>query len=165
MQLHLSSPDVVLMDINIPGLFSRILFFSLTVSTTFGQGNLSPEIRGGKKVIVDAYGAIVRGDVLTKEIALVFTGDQFADGGEVIQSVLNRNKVKASFFLTGNFYANPAFKSIIRKLKRDGHYMGAHSDKHLFYADWTNRDSLLVTKKEFTRDLKKNYNRMASYGK
>lgn len=112
---------------------------------------------------MDAYGAIIRGNVSKKHIALVFTGDQFADGGEIITNVLDSSKVKASFFLTGNFYQTPAFSSLIKKLKKDGHYLGAHSDKHLLYADWTKRDSLLVTKKQFVTDLKKNYKRMKSF--
>ena len=106
---------------------------------------------------------MIRGNVLRKEIALIFTGDEFADGGEIITEVLNKNNVKASFFLTGNFYKTPAFKSIVRRLKNDDHYLGAHSDKHLLYADWTKRDSLLVSKKQFLNDLKKNYQRMKSF--
>ena len=96
-------------------------------------------------------------------MALVFTGDEFADGGEVIADVLARKKVKGSFFLTGNFYRRSDFAGIIKKLKDGGHYMGAHSDKHLLYADWTQRDSLLVTEDEFKKDLRKNYSRMKKY--
>src|SRR6267142_3510383 len=84
-----------------------------------------------KNVTIDTQGAIVRGDLSKKEIALVLTGDEFADGGEVIRVVLHHKNVPASFFLTGNFYANPAFKSLIHGLKKDGHYLGPHSDKHL----------------------------------
>jgi peptidoglycan/xylan/chitin deacetylase (PgdA/CDA1 family) len=95
---------------------------------------------------------------------LVFTGDEFADGGEVILGALNKRKIKAGFFLTGNFYSNPAFETLIKNLKRDGHYLGAHSDKHLLYADWAKRDSLLVTRSEFKNDLGKNYKRMHRFG-
>jgi len=95
---------------------------------------------------------------------LVFTGDEFADGGEIIADVLNANNVKGSFFLTGKFYETAAFNSIIQRLKNDGHYLGAHSDKHLLYADWTNRDSLLVTRGQFRKDLRRNYRRMKSFG-
>lgn len=118
----------------------------------------------GKKVVRDSHGAIVRGDLSQKELALVFTGDEFADGGEIIQKVLKKNNVSAAFFLTGNFYAKPTFKSLITKLKNDGHYMGAHSDEHLLYADWVKRDSLLVSEKEFKQDLQNNYKRMAAFG-
>ena len=95
---------------------------------------------------------------------MVFTGDEFADGGGIIIDALNKNNVKASFFLTGNFYKNPAFSAMIKRLKNDGHYLGAHSDKHFLYADWTNRDSLLVTRDQFRKDLRRNYKHMKSFG-
>ena len=113
---------------------------------------------------MDDHGAIIQGDLSKKQIALVFTGDEFADGGEIIMDVLNGNNVKASFFLTGNFYKTPAFNAMIKRLKNDGHYLGAHSDKHLLYADWTKRDSLLVTRDQFRKDLRRNYKRMKSFG-
>ncbi|MFN2439008.1 MAG: polysaccharide deacetylase family protein [Chitinophagaceae bacterium] len=97
-------------------------------------------------------------------MALVFTGDEFADGGHEIANVLKSNKTKASFFFTGRFYSNPAFTSIINQLKNDGHYLGAHSDQHLLYCDWTKRDSLLVTEEEFKKDLLENYKKMAALG-
>ena len=34
----------------------------------------------------------------------------------------------------------------------------------MLYADWTKRDSLLVTKKEFTDDLLKNYEALSGFG-
>lgn len=115
-------------------------------------------------MIRDAQGAIIRGDTSSREIALVFTGDEFGDGGESIRRTLRSQGVKASFFFTGRFYANPAFHSLIRGLKRDGHYLGAHSDRHLLYCDWENRDSLLVDRDEFRRDLEANYRKMAVFG-
>lgn len=82
----------------------------------------------------------------------------------MIRKTLRQHQVPASFFLTGNFYRNPSFESLITQLKKDGHYLGAHSDQHLLYADWENRDSLLVTREAFTLDLQKNYQRMAAFG-
>jgi endoglucanase len=137
----------------------------LFILSSLGRpGNNAVKIQAKEKNTIDAQGAIVRGDLSKRQIALVFTGDQFADGGEIIREVLYKNKVHASFFLTGNFYKTSAFKPIIVQLKADGNYMGPHSDKHLLYADWTKRDSLLVTKKEFIYDLQKNYKRMAKFG-
>ncbi|MGH7452728.1 MAG: polysaccharide deacetylase family protein, partial [bacterium] len=95
-------------------------------------------------------GGIIRGDRTKKEIALVFTGDTFADGGSHIRQALARQHVKASFFFTGNFYRNPDFKILIEGLIADGHYLGAHSDAHLLYCAWENRDSLLVIQEQFT---------------
>lgn len=94
----------------------------------------------------------------------MFTGDEYADGGPFIVQALQEHNVKASFFLTGRFYRNPAFKKLIQQLKRQGHYLGAHSDAHLLYCDWRKRDSLLVTKEEFTIDLQMNYAAMRSFG-
>ena len=109
-------------------------------------------------------GAIIRGDTSQKKLAIVFTGDEFADGGEHIISVLKRQQVTGSFFLTGNFYRNPGFENLIRSLISEHHYLGAHSDKHLLYCDWENRDSLLLTQKEFIHDLENNYKVMRQFG-
>jgi len=109
-------------------------------------------------------GAVVRGDTTQKKLSLVFTGGDYADGGNHIQKVLKTHGIKSSFFFTGDFYRKPEFKSIIENLVKDGHYLGAHSDKHLLYCDWNQRDSLLVTKDEFLTDLKNNYTEMKKFG-
>lgn len=97
-------------------------------------------------------------------MALVFTGDEFADGGQFISRTLRSQKIKASFFFTGNFYRNPSFHNLVATLKKDGHYLGAHSDKHLLYNDWSKRDSLLVTKDSLLKDLSANYTEMQKFG-
>ena len=79
-------------------------------------------------------------------------------------TALDQQKVKASFFFTGRFYRNTAFTTIIQQLKKRGHYLGAHSDQHLLYCDWVKRDSLLVTRQQFTSDLLKNYSAMEKSG-
>ena len=94
----------------------------------------------------------------------MLTGDEFADGADAIADVLKKRNIKASFFLTGNFYRKKDFGAAITRLVNDGHYMGPHSDKHLLYADWTKRDSILVTEKEFKKDLGRNYKRMQRFG-
>ena len=110
------------------------------------------------------HGAIIRGNTMKKQIALVFTADEFADGGKIILTILQKQHVKASFFFTGRFYRNPAFQSLIRQAKQQGHYLGPHSDQHLLYCDWTKRDSLLVTKKEFKEDLTANLKAIEQFG-
>jgi len=94
----------------------------------------------------------------------VFTGDSFAEGGELIANTLKAKNVDASFFFTGNFYQNQKFAPLIKRLKSDGHYLGPHSDKHLLYCSWTNRDSLLVSEDQFTKDLLANYSAMEKFG-
>lgn len=107
---------------------------------------------------------IVRGDTSEKALALVFTGDEFADGGEHIRQTLAQYKIKGAFFLTGKFYRNPIFRELIQKLKADGHYLGAHSDQHLLYCAWEKRDSSLVSQDVFLQDLRANYDEMARFG-
>jgi Predicted xylanase/chitin deacetylase len=109
-------------------------------------------------------GAVIRGDRSEKTLALVFTGDEYADGAQIIAETLKKNSVRASFFFTGRFYRNSDFKAAIERLKRDGHYLGAHSDEHLLYNDWNERDKLLVTRDEFERDLNGNYEAMRAFG-
>jgi peptidoglycan/xylan/chitin deacetylase (PgdA/CDA1 family) len=109
-------------------------------------------------------GAIVRMDTTRREIYLVFTGHEFAEGGSVIRETLRAHGAKGSFFFTGDFYRNPRFADLIRGLRDDGHYLGPHSNRHLLYAPWERRDSLLVTRKEFKDDLLGNYAAMQMFG-
>jgi peptidoglycan/xylan/chitin deacetylase (PgdA/CDA1 family) len=110
------------------------------------------------------HGGIIRGNTRKKNIALVFTADEFGDGKEIIPTTLKKHKIKASFFFTGRFYRNSLFTSTIQNLKQQGHYLGPHSDQHLLYCDWTKRDSLLVTKQEFTKDLNDNISAIEKFG-
>jgi peptidoglycan/xylan/chitin deacetylase (PgdA/CDA1 family) len=109
-------------------------------------------------------GAITRGDRTTKKLALVFTGDEFADGADTIARTLKAQAVHGSFFFTGTFYRNPQFAPIIRRLKHDGHYLGAHSDAHVLCCDWSDRDKLLISREEFEQDLDRNYASMRVFG-
>lgn len=110
------------------------------------------------------YGAIVRGDSTERKISLVFTGHEFAEGGEDILNTLNQFDVKASFYLTGDFYRNPDFETLIYRMKKEGHYLGAHSDKHLLYCAWEDRNHLLLDNETFIKDLKENYAEMERFG-
>lgn len=112
----------------------------------------------------DQTGAIIRGDHQKPQINLVFTGDEYADGSSEILATLTQHNIKASFFLTGNFYRNKANLDFISKAKENGHYLGAHSDQHLLYNDWSEEKKLLVNQQEFQSDLKANYAEMALHG-
>lgn len=117
-----------------------------------------------KQYTYDPSGAIVRGDTSTKRINLMFSGDKYADGAQDILQVLEKHDIKASFFFTGNFYRNKAYSEFIKKAKNRGHYLGAHSDKHLLYNDWTENKKLLISQEEFKSDLIANYAEMEKYG-
>lgn len=114
--------------------------------------------------IFDDHGAIVRMDTTKKMIYLVFTAHEFADGYSVIRETLSKYNIKASFFFTGDFYRADEFSELIQDLKTEGHYLGAHSDKHLLYCTWEKRDSLLVTQEVFNKDVLDNYAEMEKYG-
>jgi endoglucanase len=109
-------------------------------------------------------GGIIRADRTQKNIHLVFTGHEFGDGGETIRGVLRKHSIQGSFFLTGDFYRNPQYAGLIAALKKDGHYLGAHSDKHVLYCSWERRDSSLVTKADYCRDVLDNYKEMERFG-
>lgn len=96
---------------------------------------------------------LIRGDQGRKQIALVFTGDEFGDGLQTIAGTLEKEKVKGSFFFTGRFYRNRSFQKDIKKLYAQRHLIGSHSDQHLLYADWKKRDSTLVSKDSLLTDL------------
>ncbi|KAA0252803.1 MAG: hypothetical protein EDM75_11975 [Chlorobiota bacterium] len=109
-------------------------------------------------------GALIRLDSTKKEIALVFTAHEFADGYETITATLKKHNAKGNFFFTGDFYRNPDFAKIITALKENGHYLGAHSDKHILYNAWEKRDSTLVTRQQFEKDVIDNYREMRKFG-
>ncbi len=112
----------------------------------------------------DSEGAIVRMDTTQSKVYLVFSAHDLNEGGKIIQKTLKQNQIKASFFFTGEFYENEENQKLIKTLIQDEHYLGAHSDKHLLYADWSKRDSLLINRTEFEKDLRNNYTKMDKAG-
>ena len=110
------------------------------------------------------FGGLERADTTVKNIYLTFTGGDYNDGRKFVSGILKKKQVPAQFFFTGDFYRLKENKALIKKLKRQGHYLGPHSDKHLLYASWNNRDSLMVSKAEFSADLVRNYQVMESFG-
>lgn len=123
-----------------------------------------PFVLQAQKAFTYPHGAVVRGDSIKKELALVFTADEFGEGLPVILQTLKKENVKAGFFFTGRFYRNPSFQQSILQAKEAGHYTGPHSDEHLLYCDWTKRDSLLVAKDSFITDLIQNLQAMKAFG-
>lgn len=116
------------------------------------------------KCIRDNEGAVVRMDPDSRKIYLIFSAHNQREGAQTIVSILKKNHIKASFFLTGEFYADPQNQELLDQLIRHGHYLGAHSDRHLLYASWKKRDSLLIDRQEFEADLKENYRKMSDHG-
>jgi peptidoglycan/xylan/chitin deacetylase (PgdA/CDA1 family) len=111
-----------------------------------------------------AHGGIIRGPTAERRIAVAFTGHLFAEGGTVILDELARRGAQASFFLTGEFLRAPEFAPLVRRIIDDGHYLGPHSDKHLLYCDWDQRDKTLVTRRAFERDIEDNLRAIEACG-
>ena len=139
------------------------LWFPLCLGSSGLNGQNPPKVAGLPHSII-SYGGLIRADTTVGNIFLVFTGGDYNDGGPWIKRMLRLKKVPANFFFTGDFYRNKENKQLIKALKRQGHYLGAHSDKHLLYAAWEDRDSLLVTREAFTTDLLNNYRVMSEFG-
>ncbi len=105
-------------------------------------------------------GGIIRGDSTSKKIALVFTAHDHGEGADFILKALKGKK--ASFFLTGEYFRNNP--NVVNAIKREGHYLGAHSDQHLLYCAWEKRDSTLVSKEEFVKDVVDNLAELKKQG-
>jgi peptidoglycan/xylan/chitin deacetylase (PgdA/CDA1 family) len=134
-------------------------------------GVLASSCRGGSaggadpcQAFICDHGGVIRGDTSHRRMALVFTGGSFGDGGGHIRRVLAEEGVKAGFFFTGDFYRTPEFAGVIRGLAEDGHYLGPHSDRHLLYCDWDDREKTLVGRDEFRADLEANFREMERFG-
>ncbi|MBP3774652.1 MAG: glycoside hydrolase family 9 protein [Bacteroidaceae bacterium] len=134
------------------------LIFPLAAYAEEGRAQLRAD--ADRNVYVN--GGIVRTNPQLKRICLVFTAADRADGADYIIPTLRQKGVKGGFFFTGEFYEK--FPQVIRRLVRDGHYVGSHSYGHLLYSTWENRDSMLVTQEEFQRDMLKSYALMRQFG-
>ena len=115
-------------------------------------------------VVKDKYGAVIRLEPDKKNIYLVFTADSMFQGGAKILSTLKKERIKGSFFLTGNCLRMAEHADLIKNIIKHGHYVGGHSDKHLLYSPWEKRDSMLVSRSEIMEDLKANAQALAEFG-
>jgi endoglucanase len=136
---------------------ASLVYYLSALQSQSGKSYRNPDITISR-------GAIIRMDSTKKDIWLCFTAHEFSDGFDIITKTLNRHKIRASFFLTGDFCRTPGFEKIIGKLKAGGHYIGPHSDKHLLYCSWEKRDSLLITRNEFMTDIENNFKAMEKLG-
>ena len=112
----------------------------------------------------DKYGAIIRGNPSQPNISLVFTGDEYRDGLSHIQKILKKKNTVGSFFVTGKFLEDSKSCKILQELNLQGNYVGPHSDQHLLYAPWEKRDSLLITKETFVKDVEANVAKLNRIG-
>ena len=112
----------------------------------------------------DVYGAVNKINPAKKNIYFVFTADSMFQGGKKIVNTLKKHKIKGSFFFTGNALRMDEHKEIITEIVEAGHYVGGHSDKHLLYATWEKRDSLIVPIEEIQADIIANAKELEKFG-
>ncbi len=117
-----------------------------------------------KSTVKDSQGAIVRIEPEKKVIYLIFSADSMFQGGDKVLSTLLKNRIKGSFFFTGNFLRLESQKSRIEKIIKSGHYVGAHSDRHVLYAPWEKRDISLLTPDSLITDIRRNYLELSKFG-
>jgi endoglucanase len=109
-------------------------------------------------------GGVVRGRSGAGELALVFTGDDCGEGTAHILDTLRAHRVKASFFVTGNYIEQPQLVPMLERMVSEGHYLGPHSQGHLQYCPWDERGRSLVTEQEFKDDLRANLRALRELG-
>lgn len=130
-----------------------VVFLLLTTSTVYGQTKFTW-----------SHGGIIRGDQSEKKIALIFSADIDAEGLGFVDSTFQVLNLKGSFFFTGNFFKRSMNRKNLKLLMRHGNYVSSHSYGHLLYCDWTKRDSLLVSKEVFEKDMSKSFAMLGRYG-
>jgi peptidoglycan/xylan/chitin deacetylase (PgdA/CDA1 family) len=139
-----------------------IIFVCLPIALLLGASIAQGE--PADHLVREKQGAIIRGDVNAKKLALIFTGDEFAESAEPILNTLKQRQIKGAFFVTGNFARNDKFRPLLVRAIAEGHYVGPHSDSHPLYASWDERDKTLVTESFFKKDLQKNIAALAAIG-
>jgi peptidoglycan/xylan/chitin deacetylase (PgdA/CDA1 family) len=109
------------------------------------------------------HGGVVRGPRDRARVALAFTAHEHGEGLATILDLLASARAKGSFFFTGDFLRRSEYEPLIRRAVAEGHLVGPHSDRHLLYAAWEDRRTL-VTRDEFARDLLDNLRELERFG-
>ena len=133
---------------------------SFYLSTMEKEGNLSKRTDN----ILDSEGAVVGFSEKEKNVYLIFSADSLFEGAKPILKVLDKYKAKGSFFLTGNCLRMKVHESAIKDIIKKGHYVGGHSNKHLLYAPWENREELLVDQDSLITDFNQNMKELQRFG-
>lgn len=110
----------------------------------------------------DAYGVTTRINPQEKTVYLVFTGHfstddqghfENFDGADDVVATLARHGVKGSFFPTGNCFRVDRYQKTLRDIIDQGHYLSAHSDRHLLLCSYGDRSENYVTADSLARDI------------
>ena len=137
-------------------------FFLISLPLFLTIHPISAQYTESKHIVIEKEGALIRSDTTRKTIYLCFTAHEFGEGFPLILKTLDSFQAKASFFFTGDFIRNNP--ELVLEIYHKGHYVGPHSDKHLLYCDWNNRDNQLLSADSIIKDLKANIRALAKIG-
>ena len=130
-------------------------------------------VDGTNKFVVDQYGVVQKVNPDQKNVYLVFTAHfstndngyfENFDGIEPVLDVLKDKGVSGSFFPTGNCFRAEKYKSSIKRIIDEGHYLSQHSNHHLLLCLEEDRDSTLVSADSLAVDLKGVEAELAQFG-
>ena len=86
-----------------------------------------PTVPGGSEELLKKYDGMFRWDTNEKKVYFTFDlGYEAGYTGEVLD-ILDKNGIKATFFLCGNYLQNA---DLINRMIAGGHNIGNHTDKH-----------------------------------
>lgn len=110
------------------------------------------------------HGAVIRADAGQSRIALIFTGGDHGQASKAILDILAEEQVRASFFLTGGYLANPNQRALVDRMVEGGHFVGPHSHAHPLYCSWDDRSKSLISREYFESDLRQNIGELRQLG-
>src|SRR5690349_3565271 len=96
-----------------------------------------PDVAGKPWTVVE--GGVGRGDLSSKPTALISTGGDLGEGAIHVLDTLKASKIKASFFLPGDYLHKPELQDGLKRMVAEGPYLGPHSDSHPLYCPWEDR--------------------------
>ncbi len=141
-----------------------------TASLTFPLSAYEKEgaqLRGREE---DENGVVTRVNTLEKKVYLVFTAHfstadkgrfENFDGVVPVLNTLKAKGVKGSFFPTGECFRQSRYRNAIKRIIREGHYLSAHSDKHLQLCSGKRS---LVTADSLIRDIRNMEAELEAFG-
>ena len=124
--------------------------------STENTENTAPEL------VTDDCGVVQRFNPEEKTVYLVFTGHfstndngyfENFDGIEECLDTLAAFGVKGSFFPTGNCFREPKYENSIKRIINEGHYLSAHSSRHLLLCTEDAQKTTLVSQDSLARDF------------
>lgn len=107
-------------------------------------------------------GGIIGKRTHAKNIALIFSGHNYYYGMDNILTTLKRKQIKAGFFFTGLIFNKRNGIRYIKRLVREGHYLGPHSHSHIMYHPW-GASYVRISRRHFRKDLRANIQDIQKY--